>query len=54
MIDVGEYTAKKIADIVGGELIGKDQVINYISTDSREILSENVCFFALNGGKFNG
>lgn len=48
------YTSKRIAEIVGGEHIGNNCEIGYLTIDSREKSSISSCFFALKGERFNG
>ncbi len=44
----------EIADIVGGDLIGADRVINTLSTDSRNSMSgDGVLFVAIAGGRYD-
>lgn len=49
-----EFSAKQIADIVGGELFGNGSVtVTGVSTDSRRV-TENDVFVALRGERFDG
>lgn len=53
MIKTKKYSADQIAKIVDGRLIGKDLIIDKISTDTREVSLEGACFFALKGKNYN-
>ncbi|MBO5373825.1 MAG: UDP-N-acetylmuramoyl-tripeptide--D-alanyl-D-alanine ligase [Clostridia bacterium] len=48
------YSAKGIAEIVNGELIGDDCSIEQISLNSKEKSVLGHCFFAIKGEKFDG
>lgn len=54
MIKIKKYTTEQIAEIIGGELVGLDVVIDSVSTDTREENLENSCFFAISGNNYDG
>ena len=54
MISGLEYTAKEIAEIVSGELVGENVKISALTLDTREEFTEKTCFFAIKGEKHNG
>ena len=53
MIKTKLYRASKIAEIVNGELIGEDCLIEQVCFDSREIMGEKSLFFAIKGEKYD-
>lgn len=54
LINNVNYSAKELADIVGGELCGENKFFKKISIDSREKSLSEHCFFAIKGKKFDG
>lgn len=54
MINNVNYSAKELADIVGGELCGENKFFKKISINSREKSLSEHCFFAIKGKKFDG
>lgn len=54
MIKFKEYKASEIAKIIGGEYVGQDFAVKYISMDSRETYEPNTCFVAIKGEKYDG
>lgn len=54
MINRIKYSAKEIAQAVGGSLYGKNAYINGLSINSKEKSPSSHCFFAIKGEKFNG
>ena len=54
MIDGLSYLCSEIADFVNGKLIGNDEIIEAITTNSKESSRLPFCFFAIKGKKFNG
>ncbi len=53
MIEVN-FNSLEIANAINGILVGKNEIIRSIMLDSREKSTENACFFAIKGEKFNG
>lgn len=54
MINDLNYTCKEICEAVEGELVGKDILINALTTNSLEHSGLPYCFFAIKGEKYNG
>ncbi len=54
MIRTKRYSAKKIAEILGAKLIGKDNIAEYFSIDSRETGYDKWIFLAIKGENFDG
>jgi len=54
MYKIKSISSEEIAKKLGGSLIGNNNVIQHISTDTREIFPSNTCFIALKGDKFDG
>lgn len=54
MYKIPNTTSKEIAKILKNRLFGNNDVIEYISTDTRENFYNNTCYVALKGSRFNG
>ena len=54
MYKIKSTTNEEIAKMLNGNLIGKNDIIKYISTDTREEFYDNTCFIALRGNSFDG
>lgn len=54
MYEIKPITGQEISRILNSKLIGKDNIIKYISTDTREKFFKNTCFIALNGNNYDG
>ncbi len=54
MYKIKSTNGEEIAKILNSKLIGDNSIIEYISTDTREMLPNNTCFIAFKGKSFNG
>ncbi len=54
MVKINDYTAKKVAKILGSQLDFDDFIIDKITLNSKEITEKNGCFFAIKGESLDG
>ncbi len=54
MIQGLNYLCCEIAQIVNGKMVGNDEKIEAVTTNSKEISKAPSCFFAIKGKNFNG
>lgn len=54
MVRINNYSAKKIAKLLGNSLSTPDFSIDFITTNSKDTTKNNSCFFAIRGERFDG